>query len=155
MHVARYTPDLAPAFEALNREWIEAYFVVEPADRAVFADPHAAIIAPGGEIFFVIADGEPLGTCAVMPLGPATYELAKMAVSPRARGRGYGDLLLEAAIEFSREAGAETLMLVSNSRLAAAQRLYHKHGFRRVPVSDAHRYERVDVQMALDLKDRR
>ena len=34
-----WRPDLRAHFERLNREWIERWFVVEDADRAVFADP--------------------------------------------------------------------------------------------------------------------
>jgi 8-oxo-dGTP diphosphatase len=77
-----------------------------------------------------------------------------MAVSPEAQGRGYGNLLIEVAIEFARSAGAETLMLLSNSRLGPALRLYEKYGFRHVPVSPDHEYSRVDVQMELCLKSR-
>ena len=91
------------------------------------------------------------GTCAVIRCNSKLYELAKMAVSPTARGRGYGDLLVERAIEFARAEGAETVMLLSNSRLEPALRLYKKHGFRYVPVSTPHHYSRVDVQMELSL----
>ena len=86
--------------------------------------------------------------------GGGVYELAKMAVSPRAQGRGYGDLLVGAAVEFARAAGAEVLMLLSNSRLQTALRLYEKHGFRHVPVSAGRHYARVDVQMELRLAAR-
>ena len=40
-----------------------------------------------------------------------------MAVAPGARGRGYGDLLMEAAVAFSRRTGARRMMIVSNTRL--------------------------------------
>ena len=76
-----------------------------------------------------------------------------MAVAPRAQGRGYSNLLARAAIEFARKAGAQTLMLLSNSRLGPALRLYEKHGFKYVPVSDTHEYSRVDVQMELTFSD--
>jgi GNAT superfamily N-acetyltransferase len=152
--VVPFRPDLAHYFGALNREWIERYFVVEEADLIVFNDPFAAIVEPGGQVFFVTVEDEVFGTCAVIRCNSKLYELAKMAVHPVARGRGYGDLLVEIAIEFARAAGAETLMLLSNSRLEPALRLYEKHGFRYVPVSTPHHYSRVDVQMELSL-DRR
>ena len=150
--VVPFHPEYAGRFAELNREWIERYFVLEENDRALFADPHAAIIAPGGQIFFVIVDADVVGTCAVIRHSEKVHELAKMAGSPQARGQGYGSLLIEAAITFSRDAEAEVLMLVSNSRLEPALRLYTKHGFRPVPVQGDHGYARVDVQMERDLR---
>jgi putative acetyltransferase len=149
--VVPFRTDLAHYFGALNREWIERYFVVEEADFIVFNDPLTAIVEPGGQIFFVTVGDEVFGTCAVIRCNSKLYELAKMAVSPVARGRGYGDLLVERAVEFARVAEAETLMLLSNSSLVPALRLYEKHGFRSVPVSTPHHYSRVDVQMELSL----
>src|SRR5512138_2787648 len=104
--VVTYEPRWRDAFARLNREWIEAYFTLEAADLEVFADPAAAIVAPGGQIFFVIEGDEVLGTCAVVPHAPGVYEIAKMAVAPAARGRGYGDLLMEACVDYARVAGA-------------------------------------------------
>ena len=150
--VIRFTPELAPYFEALNREWIERYFVVEEADRLVFGNPFKEIVEPGGEIFFVVVDGAVLGTCAVMRLDDEVYELAKMAVSSEARGRGYGDLLIESAIRFAKESGAERLILLSNTLLKPAIALYEKHGFKSVPITDAHDYTRADIEMELRLK---
>jgi mannose-6-phosphate isomerase-like protein (cupin superfamily) len=150
--IVRWREEYAPHFEALNREWIERHFVLEPADEAVFRDPYGAIVAPGGEIFFLVTGGEVLGTCALLAHGARTVELAKMAVSPRARGRGYGDRLIEAAVAHARAAGMETLRLVTNSSLAPALALYRKHGFREVPVAEGNEYARADVQMELDLR---
>jgi putative acetyltransferase len=74
-----------------------------------------------------------------------------MAVDPAARGRGYGDRLMEAAIAFARDAGARRLMLLSNTRLAPALTLYRKHGFRDVPLDPANGYSRADIQLELPL----
>jgi putative acetyltransferase len=149
VEVVPFRDDLAPHFAALNREWIERYFALEEADVNVFKDPHTTIVEPGGQIFFVISAGDVVGTCAVIHHDSKVYELAKMAVAPRAQGQGYSNLLASAAIEFARKAGAKTLLLLSNSRLGPALRLYEKHGFKYVPVSEAHEYSRVDVQMEL------
>jgi ribosomal protein S18 acetylase RimI-like enzyme len=138
-------------FERLNREWIERYFVMEPADHAYLGDPETHILAPGGDIFFALAGGEALGTCAVVPHGPGVYELSKMAVAPYAQGRGIGDLLVRRAIAFARSAGARTLMLVSSRRLEPALRLYRRHGFREVPLAPDEDYVRADIRMELAL----
>jgi putative acetyltransferase len=153
VQVVTYREDLRPHFERLNRDWIERYFVLEPQDLEVFTDPGRLIVEPGGEIFFVVDDNGVQGTCAVVPHGPADFELAKMAVSEGSRGRGYGDLLMEAAIGFARRAGARRLMLVSNTRLGPALRLYRKHGFVEVPVENRG-YARVDIQLELTLGER-
>lgn len=145
--VTTYRPDWRDAFERLNREWIDTWFVLEEADRETFRDPVANILTPGGQIFFVVEDGEPLGTCAVLRHDAEMHEIAKMAVAPIARGRGYGDLLMDTAVAFSRGAGARKVVIVSNTRLGPAIRLYEKHGFVRVPLEADSRYLRADIKL--------
>jgi len=159
VEVVRFRPELASHFESLNREWIEECFEIEDADLIIFADPFREIVEPGGQIFFVIAvsatpqnakpEGKVVGTCAVVRLNDQVFELAKMAVSSEARGRGYGDLLISSVINFAKEAGAERLILVSNTQLKPAIALYEKHGFKSVPITNAEDYKRVDIQMQL------
>jgi GNAT superfamily N-acetyltransferase len=145
--VLTYRDEWREPFERLNRDWIETWFTLEDADRETFRDPAARIVAPGGQIFFVVEQGKVLGTCAVIRHHAEVHEIAKMAVAPEARGLGYGDLLMEAAVEFSRRAGARRMVIVSNTRLAPAIRLYEKHGFVRVPLDPGQRYARADVQL--------
>ena len=146
-----WRPELRAEFERLNREWIERYFTLEEADRKVFDDPAGRIVQPGGQVFFVLEEKAVRGTCAVMRHDAETFELAKMAVDPAARGRGYGDRLVEAAVAFARAAGARRLILVSNTRLGPALNLYRKHGFRDVPLDPANGYSRADIQLELPL----
>jgi putative acetyltransferase len=149
--VVPYREDLRAAFEQLNRDWIETYFVLEDADRAVFADPAGAIIDPGGQIFFVAEGDTVLGTCAVLRHSPSECEIAKMAVAPSARGRGLGDLLMEAAVDFARQIGARRVAIVSNTVLAPALRLYRKHGFVEVPLESDGRYQRANIRLEREL----
>jgi ribosomal protein S18 acetylase RimI-like enzyme len=149
--VVTYRDQWRADFERLNREWIETWFELEEADRETFRDPAATIVAPGGQIFFVLDQGTILGTCAVIRHRPDVHEIAKMAVSPEARGRGYGDLLMEAAVEFSRRTGARRVVIVSNTRLVPAIRLYRKHGFVEVALESGQRYARADIQLELNL----
>jgi len=151
VRIVPFQPALAPHFARLNREWIERFFVLEPADVAVLSDPVAAIIDPGGMIFFALVGDAVVGTCAVMPHGPGTLELAKMAVSPAAQGRGIGRLLGEACIDFARATPARTLMLASNSTLTPAIHLYEQLGFRHAPMPPGNEYARADVYMVMPL----
>jgi GNAT superfamily N-acetyltransferase len=151
--IVGWRPEFRADFERLNREWIEGYFALEQGDVRVFDDPAGQIVAPGGQVFFLLdEEGRGvLGTCAVIRHDAQTYELAKMAVAPAARGRGLGDRLVEAAIAFARDAGARRLLLVSNTRLGPALTLYRKHGFRQVPLDPANGYSRADIQLELPL----
>lgn len=141
--------ELAPAFSELNRAWIEELFTLEPTDRELLEDPGAAIIDPGGQIFFAL-DGElAVGTAAVIPVSEGIFELGKMAVRPSHRGRGIGELLGRAAIDFARSAGASRLYLETNSSLENAIRLYSRLGFEHARPPAASDYARADVYMEI------
>lgn len=149
--VVRYREEFRTAFERLNREWIESYFVLEPADREVLGDPRREILGPGGQVFFVLEGDEVLGTCAVLQHSADECEIAKMAVAPAARGRGYGDLLMEASLAFAREIHSRRVVIVSNTLLSPAIRLYRKHGFVEVPLASDGRYRRANIRLELEL----
>lgn len=149
--VVTYRPEFREAFARLNREWIETYFTLEPADLETFRDPEGKILGKGGQIFFVLDGDAVVGTCAVLAHSVELHEIAKMAVAPAAQGRGYGDLLMQAAIAFSGRAGARRMVIVSNTRLAPAIRLYEKHGFARVPLAADQHYARADIQLEREL----
>ncbi|HEU5304995.1 MAG TPA: GNAT family N-acetyltransferase [Gemmatimonadales bacterium] len=147
-----YREEFRSAFEQLNREWIEAYFVLEEADREVLGDPRGKIVEAGGQVFFVLDGGNVMGTCAVLRHNADEYEIAKMAVAPAARGRGFGDLLMHAAVGFARGAGARRVSIVSNTVLEPAIRLYLKHGFVPVPMDADGRYRRANIRLELALE---
>ena len=145
-----YEPAHQPAFRALNYEWISHYFTIEPIDKAMLDDPEGYILAPGGHLFMAQRGTEVVGTCALIKEHEGVYELAKMAVSPRAQGLGIGKLLGQVIIAKARELGAHRVELLSNSRLTPALALYEKPGFRHVPAPPT-AYQRTDVKMVLDL----
>ena len=145
-----YEPAHQPTFRALNHEWISHYFTIEPVDNEMLDDPQGYILNPGGHIFMASHGGELVGTCALIKEHDGVYELAKMAVSPRAQGLGIGWALGQAILGKARELGAHRVELLSNSRLTPALTLYEKLGFRHVPVPPTP-YQRTDVKMVLDL----
>lgn len=150
-----YRDDLAQAFHDINAQWISAMYRLEQTDRDVLENPYAKIIAPGGDIVFVEAEGLGIvGACALQKTGPDQYELTKMGVLESARGRKAGEFLLHAVITRAREMGARRLYLLSNAKSEAAIHLYEKAGF----VHDAEimaefgaRYERCNVAMLYPL----
>jgi GNAT superfamily N-acetyltransferase len=146
-----FRPEFAAAFERLNREWIERLFALEPADEKILSNPEEAIIAPGGQIYFARFDREIVGTAAAVASGSGRFELAKMAVSPDAQGRGIGRLLGEAVIGFARSSGGQLVFLLTNSRLANAIHLYERLGFQHRPLPEDTGYRRADVYMELPL----
>ncbi|MEH3047597.1 bifunctional helix-turn-helix transcriptional regulator/GNAT family N-acetyltransferase [Sphingomonas adhaesiva] len=151
LRIRDYSDDLAPRFRAIGTEWLTEMFRLEDTDRQVLDDPRGTIIAGGGAILFVEADGLGIvGTCALQRNGDGGIELTKMGVRASARGLKAGEFLLDATIARATAMGADPLYLLTNARCAAAIHLYEKAGFRH----DAHimatygaRYARCDVAM--------
>jgi ribosomal protein S18 acetylase RimI-like enzyme len=146
-----FRPEDLGAFASLNRAWLTEHGLIEPADEWQLADPLGRIVGAGGQIFVARRGAEVVGTCAVVPHGPGELELVKLAVAPVARGLGLGRRLAEACLAFARAQGAARVVLLSNTRLASALRLYERLGFRRAPVPPGAQYVTADVYMELDL----
>jgi DNA-binding MarR family transcriptional regulator/N-acetylglutamate synthase-like GNAT family acetyltransferase len=129
--VRDYSDDLAEAFYVINAEWIESMFSLEDKDRHILSKPRETIIDPGGFILFVeSAELGVVGTCALMKMEDGVFELTKMGVLERARGRKAGEILLETALARATAMDIETLYLLTNSKCIAAIKLYEKLGFR-------------------------
>ncbi len=150
--IETYRDEHQPIFAALNLAWIEKYFAVEPPDRQQLSDPRRHIVAPGGEIFTLFEDGTPKATVAMLKDGARSFELAKMAVAPSAQGRGYGKRLVQRAIEFARERGAQRILIRSNTTLRSAIALYRKLGFAITRLGTDDKFQRGDIQLELDLR---
>ncbi len=143
----------ALAFRTLNEEWITRSFVLEEKDRLSLGDPQCAIVARGGRVLIVSAEGTPVGCVALIPMQDGLFELSKMAIAPALRGHGLGRRLLLYAIDQARELGARSLFLGSSTKLQNAVRLYESVGFRHVPPESLPpmQYQRADVFMYMDL----
>ena len=77
-------------------------------------------------------DGENVGSVFVVKKSETEAKLRLLLVTPRARGLGLGQRLVEECIQFSRQAGYRKLVLWTNSVLTAARHIYAKTGFRLV-----------------------
>lgn len=89
-------------------------------------------------------DGRILGTVTVVQPGtefaevsqPGELEFRMLAVHPDQRGRGIGEVLLLAVLARAKELGCTRVVMCSSPTMAAAHRLYERHGFTRLPVRD-------------------
>jgi DNA-binding MarR family transcriptional regulator/N-acetylglutamate synthase-like GNAT family acetyltransferase len=146
-----YSDDLAESFYAINAEWIESMFTLEKKDREILSNPREAILDDGGFILFVeSAKLGVVGTCAVMKVDDGVFELTKMGVLERARGRKAGELLLQSALTRATTMKIPTLYLLTNSKCVAAIHLYEKLGFQhdaKIMKKYGSAYARCDVAM--------
>ncbi len=99
-------------------------------------DMAAAYAQPGNAYFVVERDGLVLGGGGVAALTGAdgrVCELRKMYFLPQLRGLGAGGALISLCLRTARELGYARCYLETLTGMDAAQRLYEKHGFRRIP----------------------
>ncbi|GAB4233858.1 MAG: hypothetical protein Tsb0034_07280 [Ekhidna sp.] len=150
VEIVDFNPSFKEAFKQLNYEWISKYFEVEETDREMLEDPEGHIIDKGGAILIALMEEEPIGTCALIKMEGSKYELAKMAVSPKAQRQKIGLRLGEATIKKARELKADALFLETNSVLKPAINLYKKLGFAEITGTESP-YNRCNVQMELKL----
>lgn len=141
-----------PAFESLNRTWIERYFTMEPSDIAVLTNPEEEIIAPGGAILMAELGDVIVGTVGLRKIDDTTFEFTKMAVDENYRRRGIAEQLSYASFLKAKALGADKIILFSNSQLKGAIQLYEKIGFTHLPVADSY-YLRSDVKMVIDAEE--
>ena len=150
-----YEDALAPAFYEINAEWISSMFVLEENDRKILEQPREMIIDRGGFILFVEdKDLGVVGTCALIKIEDGVFELTKMGVSERARGKKAGELLLASVLERAQAMGIASLYLLTNKKCAAAIHLYEKAGFEHdgeIMRRYGSRYERCNVAMRFPL----
>ena len=149
--VVDYAPKYREAFKSLNVEWISKYWELEEPDFKALDDPEGYILNQSGVILIALDKGEPIGCCALIKQTDDTFELAKMAVSPKAQGKGVGLLLGKSIVERAKLMGLKRLYLESNSVLKPAVSLYEKIGFKHIKGASSP-YESCDVQMEIQLK---
>ncbi len=93
---------------------------------------------PGSLNLVATLAGEPAGMVSGVPTAPERdeVEVISLWVSPLARGRGVGDALLAAVVDWARDIGAASVRLSVADGNSAAARLYRRHGFVAAPELD-------------------
>lgn len=134
------TPGDSPAVAAIIRRVMPEF----GADGPGFAihdsevDDMAAAYARPGWVYYVIElDGRVCGGGGIAPLDgePGTCELRKMYFLPELRGRGAGAALIARCLQQASTMGYRQCYLETLTGMDAAQKLYEKNGFRRIPAA--------------------
>lgn len=152
VQIIDFQPTYQKHFARLNYEWLNKYFRVEPHDVELLEQPQQNIIDKGGYICFARLHGEIIGTCGLLKMREGVFELIKMAVTEKAKGKQVGKKLGIHVLEVAKQMGAKEVGLQSNTLLKPAIHLYRCLGFTEVKM-DAHSkdYERANIMMTLSL----
>jgi DNA-binding MarR family transcriptional regulator/GNAT superfamily N-acetyltransferase len=85
-------------------------------------------------------DGEPVGCVFCVRKDDDTAQLRILLVEPSVRGCGVGTALVDACIEFARQAGYRKVVLWTNSVLESARHIYERAGFKLLDEQPHHSY---------------
>jgi putative acetyltransferase len=126
----------------------------------VFTDPttdhlYELFQVPRSVYYIAEEDDMVLGGAGIYPtqdLPDNTAELVKMYLSPEARGKGLGKLLIERSLDYARQQGYKQVYLESLPELKKAVGIYEKFGFRHLkgPLGNSGHYG-CDIWMIKDL----
>lgn len=150
--IVDFLPGHQPWFDRFNRQWIEAYFEMEPVDEYVLSNPQEAILDHGGAILMALYDEQPAGTVGLKKVNNTVFEFTKMAVDGAYRNKGIGEALSYASFVRASALGAKEILLYSNTLNAAAIRLYERLGFHHQVVEPGV-YKRANVKMSISVED--
>ena len=145
-----FTAKDSEQFKALNIEWLKKYFEVEPIDEIVLNNPRSEILDSGGFIFMAEIKDKVIGTFAFIKKRNQIYEFSKMAIDPKFRNKGYGNVMMQFAISFAKKYRWNKIILYSNTTLKNSIHLYFKYGFIEVPMEADVIYSRGNIKMELD-----
>jgi ribosomal protein S18 acetylase RimI-like enzyme len=128
----------APRLRALGAEGLDHVLVAVSDDYGISPG------RPGQESRQGTGGGRIVGTVMLQGwpqggeilAGPQEAEIRALAVVPEARGSGLGKALLRAVIERAGREGIHQLVLLTQTDMKAAHRLYDEAGFRRLPERD-------------------
>lgn len=153
MEIRRNDPRDFRAFAELNIAWIKDLHHVEASDQYMYDHPEK-YAQNGNSIFALIIEQKVAGVAALKQDGEGEWELTKMAVDPTFQGRGIGKTIMNAVEGYAqRELGLSKIYLISNTKNAAAIRLYKRCGWTVTHEGPHPRYARADIAMEKILVD--
>ncbi|ORZ23086.1 acyl-CoA N-acyltransferase [Absidia repens] len=138
-----------PDFKKLNLHWVSTLFKVEASDVKQLEHPEETILAPGGQILFILEEDHNVAGTVSAVIHDGVCELGKMAVGDAYQGKGYAHPLMRECISWAKRQGYPDMTIYSNDSLVKAINLYKKYGFVTTHLGAHPRYERVNIIMSL------
>lgn len=128
--------DDIPALQAIarvshrdSRFYFDGRFPVERCDALYATWIERSCHGLADQVFVGQCDGQVAGYTTVKQTAPETAEIGLVGVAAPAQGRGLGPALIRAAVEWSAARGVARIVVVTQGRNRAAQRLYQRCGF--------------------------
>lgn len=147
LRASAVTVEVADPFSAEAQACIEAYFAelqqrfdqgFDPG-QSVSATPDE-LVPPAGYLLIARLDGEAIG-CGALKLQDGGHgEIKRMWVSPKARGLGVAQRLLDALEAQAAQAGIGVLQLDTHRDLTEARKLYARNGYVEIEPYNANPY---------------
>lgn len=133
--IRKILPADNPHLASMIREVFEEHDA--PRIGTVYSDPttdnlYQLFQQQRSALWVLTINKQPLGCCGIYPtpgLESDCAELVKFYISSKARGQGFGQLLMEKSIESAREFGYKKIYLESMPQFAKAVSIYKKQGF--------------------------
>ncbi len=91
--------------------------------------PATYYASSGGALWTAEQEGRVVGMIATRPLENGAWEICRVYVLPNLHGSGLGYRLLDTAEAYARAAGAQRLVLWSDTRFDRAHRFYEKRSY--------------------------
>lgn len=101
-------------------------------DDKIYLDIENLDTAYRDGFFGILQDEEKenVGTFGLFKIDDHTAEIRKMYLLPQARGKGYGQWMLNFLLEKARTLNYQTVILETTTAFEEAIKLYEKHGFK-------------------------
>jgi N-acetylglutamate synthase-like GNAT family acetyltransferase len=128
-------PRLLALLYQLSQQGERPETAVEPATVQHETALHELMADPRFQLLVVEDTGQVQGSCVLYVLPNLSYGatpfgvIENVIVDEQVRRRGYGELLIAAAVRRAKEAGCYKIALQSNARRAEAHRFYERIGF--------------------------
>ncbi|MBQ8028903.1 MAG: MarR family transcriptional regulator [Clostridia bacterium] len=92
---------------------------------------------PESDILKILeCNGVPAGSIAIAKVNSETAQLRFFMLEPEMRQRGYGNRLMDMALDFCREKGYKKVFLLTITAQVVARHVYETHGFYKVSSND-------------------
>jgi len=122
-----------------------------PSESNHLIDVHA-LRQPNVTFLVARSDGMALGCAAVVDAARDWSEIKRMFVSPAARGKGVGRLLLRQLQSIARQQGKSFLRLETGIKQPEALALYRSHGFKEIAAFGNYRPDPLSLFMEMALE---